>query len=178
METDICAHCDGEAEYYCARCQGAVYCGAECQRQHLAEHAEVCFDHRDPDPNHLKYLLGETIEMQDDSEDRQLGLQLMAGLINEPHNRDWVDATAIYVQPDLSLVQAGKWDKMRAKKYEEDADKFYDKRQNSKGFLKKTRYWAQEQRAKSIASKKRARLLKRKRQKAASPEYQDYKSRK
>lgn len=175
---EICAHCDEEASNLCGRCMGAAYCDSTCQRGHYASHAEVCFDHKDPDPQQLKMLLGAVIDMQDDSEDKQLGMELMAGLINEPHNRDWVDATAIYVQPDVSLVEAGKWDKMRAKEYEQQADEYYDKRKNSKGFFKKAKLYAQEKRAQAIAAKKRARVLKKKRQKAESQEYQDYRARK
>lgn len=157
---EICAHCDEEASNLCGRCMGAAYCDATCQRGHYASHAEVCFDHKDPDPQHLKMLLGAVIDMQDDSEDRQLGMELMAGLINEPHNRDWVDATAIYVQPNVALVEAQDYDRQRAYELEVKAAKLQRQGKNTKGFLKKAKMYAQEKRALYAAAKKRQRVQK------------------
>ena len=177
--TDICAYCEGDAaEHFCARCEGVAYCGKECQINHTVAHQDVCFDYRNPDPEHLKFLLGAVIEMQEDPEDKHLGLEIMNGLIGEPDNRDWVDATVIYVQPDLSLVEAGTWDKMRAKKYEKKAAALEEKRKGSKSLLKKAKYYAQQKHAEAIASKKRKRVQKKKRQKAKSKKYQAYKTKK
>ena len=57
-----CNVCDERAKYACAGCQIARYCSAECQDADLVEHEQWCYDHENPELEHLEMLVNACLE--------------------------------------------------------------------------------------------------------------------